>query len=148
MKVVLLANVPNLGKIGEVKEVSDGYARNFLVPRKLATLATDAALKQVEVKKQAEARREAKAAEQLQTLAKRIEGTEVVFKVRMGDQGRLYGSITASDVADALSKKIGEPVDKRRIDLDEPIKQAGRFEVPLRLGKGLAPKIYAVVEGS
>src|SRR5579872_5441940 len=115
MKVLLVKDVPNLGRTGEIKEVADGYARNFLLPKGLVTAASGAALNQVQQQKASAQRREAKALSDAQALAVRLGETEVHFKAKVGGQHRLYGSITSSDIADELTRQLGKPVDKHNI---------------------------------
>lgn len=146
MKVVLLQEVQGIGGPGTVKDVADGYARNYLLPRKLATPATVGALKQVERARDAESRRQAKLDEQAAAMAARIEGQQLSFRVRAGEEGRLYGSVTNGDVAEVLSRQIGEDVDKRRVILDEPIHVLGTYDVPVRLSASHSPVVKVVVE--
>lgn len=146
MKVVLLQEVQGIGGPGTVKDVADGYARNYLLPKKLATPATTGALKQVERARDAEDRRQARLDEQAAAMAARIEGQQVSFRVRAGEEGRLYGSVTNSDVAEVLSRQIGDDVDKRRVILDEPIHVLGTYEVPVRLSASHSPVVKVVVE--
>nr|MDQ3327394.1 50S ribosomal protein L9 [Chloroflexota bacterium] len=146
MKVVLLQEVQGIGGPGTVKDVADGYARNYLLPKKLATPATAGALKQVERARAVEDRRQARLDEQAASMAARIEGQEVTFRVRAGEEGRLYGSVTNGDVAEVLSRQIGEDVDKRRVILEEPIHVLGTYEVPVRLSASHSPVVKVVVE--
>lgn len=146
MKVLLLEDVKDLGKAGDIKDVADGYARNYLIPRKLATGATQQNIKQVEQQREAVLRREAKKERELHDLAKRIDEIEVRFPVRVGEQDRLYGSITAGDIAKEVSEKLGQEVDRHRIDLEEPLRELGTFRVPIRLGKGAVGNVSVVVE--
>lgn len=146
MKVVLLEEVQGIGGPGTVKDVADGYARNYLLPKKLATPATAGALKQVERVRAVEDRRQARLDEQAAAMAARIDGQEVTFRVRAGEEGRLYGSVTNGDVADVLSRQIGEDVDKRRVILEEPIHVLGTYEVPVRLSASHSPVVKVVVE--
>lgn len=132
MKVILLADVKNLGKKGEVKEVSDGYARNFLIPRGLASEATGGTMKhfqQEQEKLQAKKEREEKEALRLK---EKIDGLTVEIPVRAGEGGRLFGSVTPADLAEALKKK-GFQVDKKKIELAEPVRSLGSYEVKVRL---------------
>ncbi len=146
MKVVLLQDVQGIGGPGTVKDVADGYARNYLLPKKLATPATAGALKQVERARDVEDRRQARLDEQAAAMAARIEGQEVTFRVRAGEEGRLYGSVTNGDVAEVLSRQIGEDVDKRRVILEEPIHVLGTYEVSVRLSASHSPVVKVVVE--
>jgi len=146
VKVVLLQEVQGIGGPGTVKDVADGYARNYLLPKKLATPATAGALKQVERVRAVEDRRQARLDEQAAAMAARIDGQEVTFRVRAGEEGRLYGSVTNGDVAEVLSRQIGEDVDKRRVILEEPIHVLGTYEVPVRLSSSHSPVVKVVVE--
>ena len=148
MRVLLLKDVRGFGKTGEVKEVAGGYAISYLFPNKLAEQVTEGGVKVAEQIKAAEARKVAKKANEAKTLAAKLEGRTVVFKARSGEGDRLYGSITAQDVADALSKSSGLSVDKRVIDLEHPIKSLGRHDIILRLGGGLTATVTAIVERS
>lgn len=146
MKVLLLEDVQGLGKAGDIKDVADGYARNYLIPRKLATGATQQNIKQVEQQREAVLRREAKRERELHELAKRIDEIEIRFEAHVGEQDRLYGSITSADIAKELSNKLGQEIDRHRIDLEEPIKELGTFRVPVRLGKGAVGNVTVIVE--
>ena len=146
MRVVLLQDVPGLGKAGEVKDVATGYGRNFLIPRKLAEFATATVLKRVEAHHQAEARRQSHAESEMVSLAQTLEGLEVAVKARVGAMDRLYGAITSGDIAEEIHRISGQDIDKRRIELEEPIRQLGEYEVSVRLSKELVPKIKVIVE--
>jgi large subunit ribosomal protein L9 len=141
MKVVFLQDVPNVAKAGEVKEVAAGYGRNFLIPRKLAALASPQAISQVKTSDQAQARTN----EELAELAQKLEGKEVSLKAHAGAKERLYGSITSADIAAELEKVTKITVDKRKIELAEPIRQLGSYELTIRLGKDITPKITVSV---
>jgi len=141
MKVIFLKDVPGAAKAGETKDVPDGYARNFLIPNKLAVIATPAAKTQMEAQKQAAIRRQAQQEAELKALAGRIAGKTVRVSGKAGSEGQLYGSITNADVAAALSKMLGEEVDKRKIELAEPIRRTGSFEATVRLSGELTPGI-------
>jgi large subunit ribosomal protein L9 len=146
MKVVLLEDVPGKGKAGELKEVSKGYAKNFLLPRGLALVATPAVIKQVEFKLERKKIEESIDRDKLVELAQQIEGKEVRLKARMGAGERLFGSITAADVAEELSRVIGSVVDKKSIDIEKPFRQTGSYEVAVKLASDIKPKIMVVIE--
>jgi large subunit ribosomal protein L9 len=132
MKVVFLQNVEGSGRTGEIKEVADGFARNFLLPRRLAAPATPDAVKRAEALAAAEARRQAELDDQARTLAEKLTAP-IVITVRAGEQGRLYGSVTAGDIAEEASKLAGQEVDRHLLVLEEPIKEVGTHEISLRL---------------
>lgn len=146
MKVVLLENLPGKGKAGEIKEVSKGYAKNFLLPRGLALVATPTVIKQVESKLEREKLEESIDREKLVELAQQIEGREIRLKARMGAGERLFGSITAADVAEELSRSIGSVIDKKKIDIEKPFRQTGSYEVAVKLASDIKPKITVVIE--
>lgn len=141
MKIVLTQDVPKLGDSGSLQDVKDGYARNFLIPQGLAAMATPGMVKQVEERQKAEAKRIAKQEDEMRDLADRIEAAHIEIIARVGEQGRLYGSVTSSDIADQLSAAVGEEIDRRKISLDEPIRNVGDFEIPVRLVGKLAPLV-------
>jgi large subunit ribosomal protein L9 len=145
MKIILLQDVKGLGKRGEIKEVKDGYARNFLLPRKLAKVATPEAVKELK-RQQAKEAAELKAElERLNKLKEQIENTKVVIRHKLGANGQLYGAITNKEIAKALAEK-GIEIDKREIQT-EPIKSVGEFEIDVKLGHGIHAKLDLVVEG-
>jgi large subunit ribosomal protein L9 len=146
MKVVLSKDVKDLGRAGQVKEVADGYARNYLFPRRLATPATPGALKQVEARERAAERRLAGEEHEAQRIAERLKSRPLKIFPKVGEQGRLYGSVTAADVAEALSKELGQPVDRRRIELDEPIRTLGEYRVPFRITRAVTAVVTVQVE--
>jgi large subunit ribosomal protein L9 len=135
-----------VGRAGETKDVADGYARNYLLPRGLATVASEGALKQAAERKTLVQRREAKKKAEIGSLATTLNQTQVTFKAKVGEQHRLYGSITAADVAEEISRVIGQPIDKRHVELGEPIRHLGTFKVPVRLGPKPVPAVTVVVE--
>lgn len=132
MKVILMTDVPALGHRGETRDVANGYARNFLLPRKLAVPATPANLKNVEHLKRQRVREEHRALEAAKATAARVEGLVLAVTARASDDGRLYGSVSAQDVVEFLEKHQ-VPVEKRRVQLEEPIKAVGDYKVPVRL---------------
>jgi large subunit ribosomal protein L9 len=146
MKVVFLQNVEGSGRTGEIKEVADGFARNFLLPRRLAAPASPDAIKRAEALAVAEARRQAELDEQARTLAEKLTAP-IVITVRAGEQGRLYGSVTAVDIAEEASKLAGQEVDRHLLVLEEPIKEVGTYEVPLRLTHNVEATLMVEVVG-
>jgi len=146
MKIVLLEDVAGTGKAGEIKEVSKGYAKNFLLPRKLALMATPAVTKQVESRLEKEKLEESIDREKLVELAQQIEGKEIRLKARLGAGERLFGSITAADVAEELSRAIGSVIDKKKIDIEKPFRQTGSYEIAVKLASDIKPKITVVIE--
>ena len=147
MKIVLLKDVASLGAAGEVKDVADGYARNYLLPKGFATMATQGLVKQAKERAEAQRKRDFKARSDADALAQRINGQTLRFTVKVGELDRLYGSITNVDVAEKLAAQLGMAVDRRRVDLDDPIKRAGVYSVVINLGHGLEPRVNVVVEG-
>jgi large subunit ribosomal protein L9 len=141
MKVVFIRDVPKVASAGEVKEVADGYGRNFLIPRKLAVLVGPEASSIVETQRRKEARSEQEYAE----LAGQLDGKEIILKARAGAKERLHGSITSADIAAELENSTGIAVDKRKIELDEPIHQLGSYEIAIRLAKDTVPRIKVTV---
>jgi len=145
MKVIFLKDVPK-GKKGEIKEVADGYARNFLLPKGLALLATPSAVKTAKALSEDKADREAHQHEELSKVAQDLEGKELYFKAKAGAKGRLHGAITSANIADELSRLTGFEVDKERVELEEPLHHLGSYEVAINLGTGSEAKIKVVIE--
>lgn len=146
MQILLLKDVDQLGLAGEVKRVADGYARNYLIPRGLATVATPGAIKEAEKVRQAGIRRRAKELSEAQALAQVLDGVSVTFQARAGEADRLYGSITNVNIAEALEEKTGQEVDRRKIDLEEPLKELGTHAVTIRLAPEAEAKVTVVIE--
>lgn len=132
MKLILTNSVATLGDKGDVVDVSDGYARNYLIPRKLAVKASVGALRQAEGMREAREEQERRSLENAQQLADSLAGTRVVVAARAGDSGNLFGSIGASDVAEAIVKFTGIDIDRKIVDVPQPIKEIGLHEVMLR----------------
>ncbi len=147
MKVIFLQDIPNVARAGEIKEVANGYGRNYLLPRKLAIPANASATALVEAQRRIEARHQAENEAQLVELASQLEGSEVNLKARAGAKDRIYGSITTADIAANLESSLGLIVDRRKIELAEPIRQLGSYEVTVRLSKDIIPKIKVNVAG-
>ncbi len=145
MKVIFLEDVPNIARAGEIKEVADGYGRNFLIPQKLALLAKSGAINTVGTQLELKARSQAQTEAELLELANHLNGKEVILQARIGDKDRLYGSITTADIAAELESATGLAIDKRKIELDEPIRQLGSYEVTIRLAKDIVPQIRVTV---
>ena len=146
MKVILLQDITGKGRKGKVKEVAEGYARHFLLPRGLALLATPTAIKQAETLIRKESQRQAVELTKSQEIARQIEGKEVHFQARIGAGERLFGSITAADIAKELSQLTGSSIDKRKVGIDKPLRQTGSYEVSIKLAKDLEPRIRVVIE--
>jgi len=142
MRVIFLEDVPNVAGIGETKEVADGYGRNFLIPKKLALPADSQEAAQMATK--LKAARKKKEGE-LAGLAEQLVGKDVTIKAKVGAKGRLYGSITSADIAAGLENVTGLAIDKKKMELAEPIRQLGSYEVAIKLGKDTTPKIKVTV---
>jgi large subunit ribosomal protein L9 len=147
MKVLLVQDVEKLGRAGELKEVSGGFGRNYLIPQGFAVLATRGQVRQAEERLKAQNRRVEAGRRDAEALAARISGTTLRFVVRVGEGDRLYGSVTNSDIADQLAKQIGAEIDRRKVDLEDPIKRTGHYPVKVRLMGGVEPVINVIVEG-
>jgi len=141
MKVILLQDVEGLGQAGDMKDVANGYARNYLLPRRLAAGATPSLIANREQRIAAEKRRLEKLAEQNQQMAERLGQIALTFKAKVGGQGRLYGSITSQDIATALRDTEDISIDRRTIDLSEPIRSLGTFSIPVKISTGVESKI-------
>ena len=137
MKVVLLKDVRNMGKRDDILTVSDGYARNFLFPQKLAAEATPGTLKEIERKRAAQDAREAEQKAEAQAKAELLKNKVIVLQVKCGEKGRLYGSVTSAEVAEALEKQHGIKADKRKIDIGDPIREVGVRDISIWLYSGI-----------
>lgn len=144
MEVILREDIDKLGSRGEVVKVAPGYARNFLLPKKLAVAATASNKKIVEQERQAHVRKEAKLQGEAQDLAKLLDGVSVTITQKAGENDQLFGSVTSKDVAEALAAK-NFTIDRRKIHLDDPIKQLGEFKVPVKLHKDVTAEVVVVV---
>lgn len=141
MKVILLQDVEGLGKAGDLKDVANGYARNYLLPRQLAAGATPGLIANRSQRIAAEQRKLEKQAELNRQQAERLAQVSLTFKAKVGSQGRLYGSITSQDIAAALREAEGISIDRRLIELTDPIRTLGTFTVPVRVAPKLEPKV-------
>ena len=146
MKVVLLKDVKNVGKRDDILNVSDGYARNFLFPQKLAVEAKPGTLKEIERKRAAQDAREAELRTEALAKAELLKNKIIVLQVKCGDKGRLYGSVTAAEVAEALEKQHGIKADKRKIDIGDPISETGIREISVWLYSGITTKMKLDVQ--
>ncbi len=145
MKVLLKEDVDNLGYAGEVYKVADGYGRNFLIPQGLAVLASPSVMKQAEFwRKKAEARREELRAE-YELLSEKIENATLKYEARAGDTGKLYGSVTTSQITDDLNELLGTDIDRRKVGV-EPLRQLGEHEVIVRLSADFQPNVTVIIE--
>ena len=141
MRVILLQDVEGLGKAGDLKDVANGYARNFLLPKHMAAGATPQLLANYQQRIAAEQRKLEKQVDQNQQQAERLGQVTLTFKARVGSQGRLYGSITSQDIAAGLRESEGIAIDRRKIELSDPIRALGTYMVPVKLAQKLEPKI-------
>jgi len=146
MKVILLQDIKGTGKKDQVIEASDGYARNYLIPRKLAKEATAEALNSIEKAKSADKHREAVKRAEAEEKARELKGKVIQLSVRGGENGKLYGAITNDQIAAALKEQHGVEVDKRKLELDEPIKTAGQSTVTLKLLAGVSTRMLVNVK--
>ena len=145
MKVILTHDVPKLGKLGELRTVADGYATNYLIPKKLAVPAAGGAYRAWvhDVASREDQRRRER--EEAEIAATRVSSTTLTMGVKVGEGGKLYGSITAKDIADALGRR-GITIDRHKIELDEPLKSLGTYKVAVKVAPGLSPEVTVVVE--
>jgi large subunit ribosomal protein L9 len=145
MKVIFLKDVPK-GKRGEIKDVADGYARNFLFPKGLALPATPAAMKAVKLLSEEKAEHQARQLEEQSKMAQELEGKELHFKAKAGVKGRLHGAITTANIAAELSQLTGFEIEKKKVELEEPLRHPGSYEVAVNLGTGSRAKIKVIIE--
>jgi large subunit ribosomal protein L9 len=141
MRVILLQEVPHLGKPGDINTVADGYARNYLLPRQMVEPATPRALANLEHRVATEVARQQQMRAELAALAERLQATTLTFAVRVGTQNRLYGSVTNQNIVEALREQEGIVLDRRSVVLNDPLRQIGEFKVPVRLGSGFEPQV-------
>ena len=145
MEIILRETIDSLGRAGQVVKVADGYARNYLLPKKLAYLATPGNLKVIESERQALLKKEAKQKGEFEKLKEMLEGVEITIRRKVGEQNVLYGSVTNSDVADQIELK-GFQIEKRKIHMDDHIKTLGEFSIPIRLFKDVTAHVKLKVE--
>jgi len=146
VRVILKAEVRGLGRTGEIKDVADGYARNYLLPKGLAIEATGGELKVLAQERQTEKTRKDRAHQDAEVLAKRLGEVTLVFKLKAGEQGKTFGSVTAKEVADALKKEAKAEVDKTKIVLHEPLRSLGVHTVEVRLLSDVRANVTVAIE--
>jgi large subunit ribosomal protein L9 len=145
VKVIFMEDIPNVGEKGEIKDVAAGYARNYLIPKGLAQQATPGRLKDLKMQAEAKARKTAQAIQAAEKMVAKIEGKQVTIKVKAGEEGRLFGSVTSADIAQALAAQ-GIKVDKKKIELDDYIKSLGDYTVQIKLHPEVATSVNVIVE--
>ncbi len=146
MEVLLIKDVPGIGKAGQTKKVADGYARNYLLARQLAIVASPSALKQAEKLRQASIKRDAETLEEARKLAAILDKIHLSFRVKAGENDRLFGAITAGDISEALERDHQITIDKRKIELEQPIKELGEHRVSLKLHPEVPAAVSVSVE--
>jgi large subunit ribosomal protein L9 len=145
VKVVFIADVPDVALAGETREVADGYGRNYLLPKKLAVLADSAASNIVKAQMKQVLVRRAQAKSEMKEIAGKLGGAEITIKAKAGEKERLYGSVTAADIAGELSRIAGAAIDKRKIELDEPIRQLGVHEITVKFTRNITTAVRVTV---
>lgn len=145
MQVLLLEDVDNLGLAGDVAKVAPGFGRNYLIPQKMAVIATEGALKQSEAIRKAGELRRAQEKSDAEAILSQIEGQTLVFERRSGDRGQLYGSVTVAEIAEAIQEKFDIEIDRRKIRLSEPIRAIGTYDVAIRLMVEVTTNVVVVV---
>jgi large subunit ribosomal protein L9 len=148
MRIVLRDDVDNLGKKGDLVDVADGYARNYLVPRGLALKASAGSQKQADAMRRNREARDRRERENAQALAAQFAGRTISIKARAGGEGRLFGSVTASDIAEAVHKQTGADIDRRKLTLDEPLKELGGVDLQVRLHPEVVATVHVEVEAA
>jgi large subunit ribosomal protein L9 len=145
MKVVFLQDVHNVARAGEIKDVADGYARNYLIPKQLAAQADPRMMNVIEARIKAGARIAAQTESEMLELAGLLDGQEITLKARSGAKDRLYGSVTPADIAAEIEKVTNCVIDKRKIELENPVRQLGSYEIPIKLAREIVPTILLTV---
>jgi large subunit ribosomal protein L9 len=148
MKVVLLKDVKDIGHADTVKDISDGYARNFLIPKGLAVVADKGTLKSLEERVKARTEKLEKERAELKSIASKLNGVEISIKVDAGQSGKVFGSVTHQDIAKKIHEALGIDVDKRKIVLDQPIKETGSFNVPVKFASDISASLKVNVTAS
>jgi large subunit ribosomal protein L9 len=146
MRVVFLDDVEGVARAGDIKNVADGYARNFLLPRKLAAVATTSTMQQAEARAKAIAKEQEKLDDAARAVAAQLSGSPLVISARAGEQGRLFGSVTSSDIAQAMNARAGGSLEHRQIVLEAPIKEVGSYQVPVNLTRNVRAEVTVEVK--
>lgn len=146
MEVILLEDVKSLGKKGEVVKVNDGYARNFILPKKLGVEKTDKTMHELKLQKAAEAKRAQELLEEAQALAKQIEAGSLSLKIKGGEGGRTFGSVSTKEIAVAMKEQLKLDIDKKKLQMTDPIRNFGTYHVPIRLHPKVTAEITVKVE--
>ena len=146
MEVILLEDVKSLGKKGEVVKVNDGYARNFILPKKLGVEKTDKTMHELKLQKAAEEKRQQEILEEAQALAKNIEAGSITLKIKAGEGGRTFGSVSTKEIAVAMKEQLKLEIDKKKLQMADPIKNFGTYHVPVRLHPKVTAEITVKVE--
>jgi large subunit ribosomal protein L9 len=146
VKVVFIEDVPDVALAGETKEVADGYGRNYLLPKKLAVIANSAASNIVKAKMKHVLVKRAQAETEMKEAAGKIDGVEITIKAKVGEKERLYGSVTGADIATEIANATGLVVDKRKVEIDEPIRQLGTYDITIKFTHDITADIKVIVE--
>ena len=146
MKVIILQDTKNVGKKGEIKNVSDGYAKNFLIPKGLAKEATDANIRELKRRQAADAEKRATDKASAEILKVRLKTIEVKVKAKAGEGGKVFGSVTSKDISDALKEQFGIEIDKKKINVESPIKMLGEYTVETKLYQEVTGEVKVLVE--
>ena len=146
MKVIFIEDVANVAKAGDIKDVAEGYARNYLIPRKLAMLATPRAVAEAKAALEREALERVQTEEELRQLAADLEGKEFTVAAKTGGKEKLYGSITGADIVAEIKRASGLDVDRRKVDMESPIRQVGSYEVAIKLAADIIPIVKVTVK--
>ena len=144
MKVILQKDIPNLGDAGDIKDVANGYARNYLIPRNLVIIANDSSKKAMDHQDKLIKIKKEKRKKDSEKILESMTGIEVKIVAQVGEEGKLFGSITSMDIAKKLNEQ-GFNIDKRKINLENPIKQEGEFDIPIKLDEGLTTQVKVIV---
>lgn len=145
MKVILTQDIKSVGKKGQIIDASDGYARNFLLPKKMAVVADNANLNELKTKQDANKYKRDMSKANAEELAQKMKDFELVFKIKAGENGKIFGSVTSKDIAEALNKKYFVEVDKKKICLDDAIKTLGVYNIDIKLFEGITGKLKVSV---